>query len=180
MHLRIYSYHKLLLYTELWIGFTQLDYSGLEGDFVLPVVKMLSGRIAPGLTVAVRFQTAYIQATGEFPMCTKVLKSIISLSPCKAPSDFKQTDQILKFSSTNTSITVPVPLRSDSVYEHNEIFFCSLSHQPTRLNVHMYPDRTVLYIIDSTSMSTTHSSLMHTFSHSTIFTNSLLHFFLRL
>ena len=84
MHLRIYSYHKLLLYTELWIGFTQLDYSGLEGDFVLPVVKMLSGRIAPGLTVAVRFQTAYIQATGEFPMCTKVLKSIISLSPCKA------------------------------------------------------------------------------------------------
>ena len=84
-------------------------------------------------------------------------------TPCKAPSDFKQTHQILKFNSTNTSITVPVPLRSDSVYEHNEIFFCSLSHQPTRLNVHMYPDRTVLYIIDSTSMSTTHSSLMQTF-----------------
>ena len=165
---------------EFWIGFTQLGYSGLEGDFVLPVVKILSGRIAPGLTVAVHFQTAYIQATGEFPMCTKVLKSI-SLSPCKAPSDFKQTDQFLKFSSTYTSITVPVPLKSDNVYEHNEIFFSSLRHQPTRLNVHMYPDRTVLYIIDSTSMSPTHSSLTHTFSGSQLFSQTLYcTFFLRL
>ena len=62
-------------YTDFWIGFTQLGYSGLEGDFVRPVVKILSGRIAPGLTAAVHFQTAYIQATGEFPMYTKVLKS---------------------------------------------------------------------------------------------------------
>ena len=73
---------KPLSYTELRIGFAQHGYSGLEGDFVRPVVKILSGRIAPGLSVAVRFQTANIQATGEYPVCTKVPKSIsFSLYP---------------------------------------------------------------------------------------------------
>ena len=109
------------------------------------------------------------------------IKFLFLLYPCKAPSDFKQTDQIL------VSSILPIPLllyqflyKSDNVYEHNEIFFSSLRRQPTPLNVFMYPDRTVtvLHIIDNTSMSTTHSTLMHIHTHiSTIITNSLLHFF---
>ena len=67
--IRMQSHYSLILiHAELWIGFTQLDYIGLEGDFVQPVVNILSGRIASGLTVLVHFQTAYLQATGELPI----------------------------------------------------------------------------------------------------------------
>ena len=69
----------------------------------------------------------------------------------KAPHDFEQTERILMFSSTNTSFTVPVSLKSDSVYEQNELFYCALRRQPTPLNVFVYPNRAILYIIDNSS-----------------------------
>lgn len=76
----------------------------------------------------------------------------------KAPFDFKQTEQILNFSSINTTITVPVLLKSDSIYEHTEVFFASLRHQPTprALNVQVFPARSALYITDNSSNVYTH------------------------
>ena len=50
---------------ELRIGFTQYEYSGVEGDFVRPVVAISSGTLAPGLSVAVRFISAFLRARGE-------------------------------------------------------------------------------------------------------------------
>ena len=47
------------------IGFSAPSYSGLEGMSVQPVVCILSGVVATGLSVPVLFSTVNFQATGE-------------------------------------------------------------------------------------------------------------------
>ena len=47
------------------IGFSAVSYSGLEGMSVQPVVLILSGVLATGLSVPVHFITANFQAAGE-------------------------------------------------------------------------------------------------------------------
>ena len=47
------------------IGFSAPSYSGLEGMSVQPVIRILSGVLATGLSVPVLFSTANFQAAGE-------------------------------------------------------------------------------------------------------------------
>ena len=51
---------------EVRIGFTKGDYGGVEGDFVRPVVAILSGILAPEKSVSVRFNTAFLRARGKY------------------------------------------------------------------------------------------------------------------
>ena len=55
----------LFHFTGVTIGFSAPSYIGLEGMHVQPVVHILSGVLATGLSVPVLFSTANFQAVGE-------------------------------------------------------------------------------------------------------------------
>ena len=158
----------LLAYLSLFcagltIGFAATRYSAREGSSVVPVVRILSGELAPGLSVPVIFNTANFQAVGEWYVCVCVFVQVFGIH-CNymyialimpshalhtAPGDYSPTTQVIQFTSVNSSYDVTVPLRLDFFYEADEIFFGDLQLQSTPLDVIVDPSRANLSIVDN-------------------------------
>ena len=56
--------NKCFYFSELVLGFSQASYSGTEGGTVVPSVVVISGHLAPSLSVNVSFGNADGTATG--------------------------------------------------------------------------------------------------------------------
>ena len=65
-----------------------------------------------------------------------------------APGDYNTTVSVLQLSSAAPSVTVPVPLRTDGLFENPELFFAELDMVVSSVNVIVNPQRTNLTILD--------------------------------
>lgn len=65
-------------------------------------------------------------------------------------SDYTSVDQLLTFSSTNTTITVSVPIQDDNIDEDDEYLRMRIELDPAsgQTNVQLMPDQAQLFIQD--------------------------------
>ena len=140
-----------LFFTELRIGFAAPSYSASEGGFIQPVVSTISGILSAGLTASVHFSTTDGVAVGKFCVWVTVCKHFMPLSA--APDDYNTTMHILQFTSTTQTMTVPVPLKTDELFEATELFFAELVAVTTTFPITLNPLHTNLSIIDTNGES---------------------------
>ena len=82
-------------------------------------------------------------------VCVKILQAHFSA----APDDYNTTVRILQFTSTSQSMAVPVPLRTDGLFEAREMFIAELVALTTAFPITINPPRTNLFINDTNSES---------------------------
>ena len=146
IHTLVQQYN--IFFTVLTIGFAAPSYSGSEGGFVQPVVRIISGMLSVGLTASVRFSTVDGVAVGKLYVC---MCKILHAHSSTAPDDYNTTVHILQFTSTSQNMTVPVPLRTDGLFEAREMFIAELVAVTSAFSIAINPQRTNLFINDTNS-----------------------------
>ena len=134
-------------------GFSAPSYSGSEGGFIEPVVRIISGVLGVGLTASVRFSTVDGIAVGKWcvPECVCNHSSLPHAHSSAAPGDYNTTVHVLQFTSTIQNRTVSVPLRADGLFEATKLFFADLDALTTSFPITINPARTNLSITDTNS-----------------------------